>query len=545
LQELAGIHGAFKEEDSMLGLQRRLSLGTAISLTMLGMGTVSGCSGSSPAAATGVDAGVSDPSARSGSFAYAASLGRGINLGNALEAPKEGDWGVILTDADFDLVQSAGFNHVRIPVRFSAHADVTSPYTLDPAFLNRVDWAIQSALDRGLKAIVDLHNEEDLFANPDTETPRFLGIWKQLAEHYAAFPQGLAFEILNEPHGAVDAEMSNNLTVAALAVIRESNPNRMVIVAPAGWSHVEGLPSLVLPDSDPSLIATFHYYDPMTFTHQGASETRVDWPGAAGDQTSMVAQFDTAAQWSRTQNRPVYVGEFGTIHFADIDARARWTAAVVSQSDAHQFPYAYWELRSEFGVWDPTVKAWHKEIIDAILPGNSIPPSAETTGNCAPMVIPDSPNLRIDSLAWTNEDYVQSSPAAPVPDQVRDLKVEVTIGVGVRAFLVMSVDKIGKAAPIKGYVAEWDTIVDDSSPLSVLCTQYSGIQTWAIAVVENGAVLNTASGELPLLTVNGERQLALHLGDPKSLEGSGAILRVFAVTANGDLVASAPWPTNF
>jgi hypothetical protein len=107
------------------------------------------------------------------------------------------------------------------------------------------------------------------------------------------------------------------------------------------------------------------------------------------------------------------------------------------------------------------------------------------------------------------------------------------------------VDKVGKAAPVKGYVTQWDTIVDDSNPLVGLCSQYSALHTWAIAVVDQGTVLNTASGELPLLTVKGERQLSLHLGDPKSLEGSGAVLRVFAVTAKGDLVASAPWPTNF
>ena len=534
----------------MLGFPRHLSLGTAISLALLGIGTTSGCSSSAPATATGVDASASDagsPAARerSGSFAYAASLGRGINLGNALEAAIEGDLGVTLTDADFDLVQSAGFNHVRIPVRFSAHAAGASPYTIDAAFLNRVDWAIQSALERGLKAIVDVHNEDELFTDPDTETPRFLGIWQQLAEHYASFPQGLAFEILNEPHGAVGVQISNSLIAAALTGIRESNPNRTVVVAPAAWSHIEGLSSLALPDNDPNLIATFHYYDPMAFTHQGASATSVDWSGAVGDKSSMVTQFDTAAKWSQTQNRPLYLGEFGTIHFADIQARARWTAAVVEQCDVHQIPYAYWELRSEFGAWDPTVKAWHKEIIDAVLPGNSIPPSAEITGNCVPTVIPDSPDLRVDSLGWTNEDYVQSSAAAPVPDQVRDLEMKVTVRVGIKAFLVMSVDNTGKAAPVKGYVAEWDTIVDNSSPLSVLCSLYNGQQTWAIAVVENGTVLNTASGELSALTVNDERQLSLHLGDPKNLEGSGAILRAFAVTADGDLIASAPWPTNF
>lgn len=524
----------------MLCLRRHLSLGTLISLV-----TLLGCANSPSTTATSGDAGSAAVYDRSAAFAYAASLGRGINLGNALEAPKEGDWGVILTDADFDLVQSAGFNHVRIPVRFSGHADVIPPYTLDPAFLARADWAIQSALDRGLKVILDFHNKDDeLFTDPDGQTPRFLAIWKQLAEHYAAFPQALVFEPLNEPHGAVDLRTSNDLLAAALTVIRASNPNRMVVVGPAGWSHIEGLSTLVLPDSDPYLMATFHYYDPMAFTHQAASES-IAWPGPAGDKKSMVAQFQAAAEWSQKQNRPVYVGEFGANHFADMEARGDWTQAVVAQCDAHHFPYAYWELRSEFGAWDSTVKAWHKEIVDVLLPGNTIPASAEITGNCVPKVIPDSPHLRIESLAMSDEDYVQSSPAVPVPDQARDLKVEVTVSVGVKAFLVMSVDNLGKAAPVKGYVAEWDTIMDDASPLSVLCTPYTGLQTWAIAVVEKGTVLNTATGALPPLTVEGERRLALHLGYTKSLEGSGAVLRVFALTTEGDLIASAPWPTNF
>lgn len=36
-----------------------------------------------------------------------ASIGKGINLGNALEAPKEGEWRVRLEDAYFDLIAKA------------------------------------------------------------------------------------------------------------------------------------------------------------------------------------------------------------------------------------------------------------------------------------------------------------------------------------------------------------------------------------------------------------------------------------------------------
>ena len=35
-------------------------------------------------------------------------LGRGINLGNALDAPKEGEWGVTLKEGYFKAIKEAG-----------------------------------------------------------------------------------------------------------------------------------------------------------------------------------------------------------------------------------------------------------------------------------------------------------------------------------------------------------------------------------------------------------------------------------------------------
>ena len=49
-------------------------------------------------------------------FHYNSLIGRGVNLGNALEAPEEGKWGVRLKEQYFDLIAGAGFTSVRIPV---------------------------------------------------------------------------------------------------------------------------------------------------------------------------------------------------------------------------------------------------------------------------------------------------------------------------------------------------------------------------------------------------------------------------------------------
>jgi len=50
------------------------------------------------------------------------TLQRGINFGNMLESPTEGEWGLRVQEKYFDLVKEAGFDFVRLPVRWNSHA---------------------------------------------------------------------------------------------------------------------------------------------------------------------------------------------------------------------------------------------------------------------------------------------------------------------------------------------------------------------------------------------------------------------------------------
>src|SRR5262249_48597152 len=94
-------------------------------------------------------------------------LGRGINLGNALEAPKEGAWGVTLQAEYFKTIKDAGFASVRLPVKWSAHAQADAPYTIDPKFAARGDWAIDQALANQLNIIVNVHHYDEMASRPD------------------------------------------------------------------------------------------------------------------------------------------------------------------------------------------------------------------------------------------------------------------------------------------------------------------------------------------------------------------------------------------
>lgn len=215
-------------------------------------------------------------------------LGSGVNFGNALEAPNEGDWGMTLQPEYFSLVKQAGFKTIRLPVSWTTHAAKTAPYTVDPKFFERVDWAINQAMSQGLNIIINVHHYDELNADPVAETQRYLAIWKQIAERYKDRPSTVYFELLNEPHGKFNdaPQLWNDLLAKALAVVRQSNSVRPVIVGPVSWNSIWQLPKLKLPD-DPNLIVTVHYYDPMTFTHQGAGwiqpmlPTGVTWSGDA------------------------------------------------------------------------------------------------------------------------------------------------------------------------------------------------------------------------------------------------------------------------
>ncbi|MCI0641105.1 MAG: hypothetical protein L0Y72_10555 [Gemmataceae bacterium] len=79
-------------------------------------------------------------SARADVFAVNQKLGRDINLGNALEAPKEGAWGVTLQAEYFKVIKAAGFATVGLPARWSSHAQKSAPFAIDEDFFHRVDW---------------------------------------------------------------------------------------------------------------------------------------------------------------------------------------------------------------------------------------------------------------------------------------------------------------------------------------------------------------------------------------------------------------------
>jgi endoglucanase len=301
---------------------------------------------------------------------------RGINLGNALETPVEGQWGVVIQADYFPTIRSAGFDTVRVPILWVAHVGPGPAYTIDPAFFQRIDWVVAQVKQNHLNAIIDSHYDPGLMKDPDAYSDRFVAIWKQIAAHYQNEPDSILFELLNEPHDNLNSAKWNALIARALPVVRATNPTRTVVIGPVQWNSFDKLPELELPEGDRHLLVTFHYYLPMEFTHQGASWIGpvsqgwlgTKWEDTAAQKAVMAHDFGAAADWARAHHRPLLMGEFGSYSTGDMDSRARWTASCARTAESLGIGWTYWEFCSGFGAYDPQARQWRKPLLDALVP---------------------------------------------------------------------------------------------------------------------------------------------------------------------------------
>jgi endoglucanase len=275
----------------------------------------------------------------------------------------------------FTEIREAGFDFVRVNLHIFPHIDASN--RLDPAWLERLDWVVGEARKAGLGVILDEHDFNACERDPPTCRTKLIAIWRQLAPRYASQPASVAFELLNEPHGAIDADAWNKLLVELLAIVRETNPTRTIVIGPTSWNNFAQLPTLRLPETDRNILVTFHYYDPFRFTHQGTSWTDLEtlsgitW-GSDADKAAIASDFAKVADWATANGRPILLGEFGAYDRSGtpLAMRMSYLETVAREAERRGFAWAYWQFDSDFVAWDMTKDSWVQPVRDALVPAS-------------------------------------------------------------------------------------------------------------------------------------------------------------------------------
>jgi len=356
-------------------------------------------------------ASVAAPAARAqddNPFQRAAHLQRGVNL--SMWYAQDSDYSAAhlaayTTPADFQLIHELGFDHVRLSINPEPLIDTppeekdkplpivdpTVPLSpsaklpLRPEAIARLDRTVQQLTAAGLVVVLDIHPEEPWkrASFTDEGTPRLLAFWRAFSAHFAATdPQKVYFEVLNEPEN-ISSQRWASLQDWVVTVIRKQAPHHTIIVTGADWGGIDGLLALS-PLSDPDLIYSFHDYDPMTFTHQGATWAgdvfkplrNVPYPSTPENVapllsalpegsraelehygqlrwniTTMQGRIARAADWGRQNHVPVWCGEFGAYRdFAPAPDRARWIADMRATLEKEKIGWDMWDYQGAFAL---------------------------------------------------------------------------------------------------------------------------------------------------------------------------------------------------
>lgn len=327
---------------------------------------------------------------------FAARLGTGISLGNALDATNLWDttpdapelsyeicWGnPPIDDTQLAAISAAGFSSVRIPVTWEDHIDEEG--VISQTWMERVAEVVDMALAEELYVILDTHHEEWLnldTAREEEINARYKTVWTQIAERFADYDEHLLFEGMNEPRlrdskhewdaGTPELRaMVNRLNRTFVETVRETGgENRtryLMISAYATGTETDALKDLEVQDGN--IIVSVHMYQPHSFCQE--KEGTVEWNPENADDTGRIEEtFAELRIRFIDQGIPVVLTEFGCIDKGNDDARADWISFYREQ--AGSIPCFWWDNGSSYRLLDRENGNWlHTEILEALIQGN-------------------------------------------------------------------------------------------------------------------------------------------------------------------------------
>lgn len=292
------------------------------------------------------------------------------------------------TLSDVEAIAGMGFDHIRLPIDEVQMWDDEGNRHLEAfdLMLNCIDWCTEN----NLRVIIDLHilrshyfnaKEKPLWTDVK-EQEKFYDLWLDLSSALHQYPnKQVAYELMNEAV-ADNPELWNNLVARAVAVIREQEPERTIVIGSNRWQSADTFDELKIPANDPHILLSFHFYEPMILTHYLAGWTEfrnyegpVHYPGILLSEEEfnvlpeelkpvakrwMDVEFNKEIileMWQKPIRKakelklPLYCGEFGVYGKAPSESRLIWYQDIIQLFNENGIGYANWNYKStNFGL---------------------------------------------------------------------------------------------------------------------------------------------------------------------------------------------------
>ncbi len=339
------------------------------------------------------------------------NINRGLNLGGYLSQCEHNrkHYEEFITEADIAKIASWGFDHVRLPIDYEVLEDEEGHIKNDGYVI--VERVVNWCERHGLNIVLDLHKaygydfndagdskKNNLFSDEGLQK-RFIKLWDRISDYFCKY-DNVVFELLNEVVEEDNADAWNRLIVKTVDVIRKNAPDTYIIYGGIQWNSAKTLKLLEKP-RDSKIIFTFHFYEPLLFTHQKAywvptmnPEWDIQYPGVMedyvtksriiGDQgkavyecgldevgTQLIDDFvQHAIKAAENAGVGLYCGEFGVIDQAPVEDTKRWFDDVNEVFSKYNIRFCIWNYKEkDFGIadnhYDPIrddlIKIWNKK----------------------------------------------------------------------------------------------------------------------------------------------------------------------------------------
>ena len=297
-------------------------------------------------------------------------MGIGLNIGNTLEntAAWETGWGnPPITKALIDSLAADGFKTVRVPVAWDSYS---KDGKIDPDKLKRVAKVVDWITSDAMFCVINIHwdggwidsDDKTRFAKTyhsfsGEAEKKFKSYWTKIATYFRDRDQHLIFEGLNEesnfgsekdPYATLGRV--NQLFVDTVRASGGNNSKRLLVIA--GYStdiDKTATQKFIIPsDTVPNkLLLSIHYYTPWPFAGMTKDESfgkmRMTW-GTKADVAELRSKFDKLEAYSKSNDIPVFVGEFGADSSKDPRSRSKWMLSVALSAQSRNMVPVLWDI---------------------------------------------------------------------------------------------------------------------------------------------------------------------------------------------------------